>query len=254
MPRQRRLEIGNPHQVPLYTPMPPIAHSGTVASQKEPWGSLACHVVTAHSLHTGAGMGARDKPHHSQPFAGCGDSQHHNLHSTAAPARRAKCGGMQMEASGSKRRTDHQGHTERQGETQLTKPADAALTTQGVFSRGEACAAVLLGGLTCSNKPPSSSRVNLATAGCLGSLPGKKTTRESARITLNRCRGQACSSVSTNLHPCEIQTCCDMQGKHVWGCSAPLLQAFQIKSLQHPKPPTLATDKLSLVGHLRGMS
>lgn len=195
-------------------------------------------------------MGARDKSHHTQPKL---SQAAETPNTTTCTALLLQQGEPSAEECRWRPADPKGGQTTREIQNLPAKTKGNVLNTadktfrcsvenyRGVeraaalLSWGEACAAALLGSLTCSNKPPSSSRVNLATAGCLDSLPGKKT-RESACIALNRCRGQACSSVSTNPNPCEYQTCCDMQLKHVWGCSTPLLQAFQSHpgSQSHP--------------------
>lgn len=69
--------------------------------------------------------------------------------------------------------------------------------------------ALIPGALTCSNKICFFSRVDLATAGCLGSLPGKKK------------RGSCCTEKTPRPNvrfsigepdQREYQTCCDLQG------------------------------------------
>lgn len=51
----------------------------------------------------------------------------------------------------------------------------------------------------------------------------------------------------------EYPACCDLQGKHIWCCIAPLIQAPQTKSPGFPKPSPLALGKLSFVRDLRGI-
>lgn len=213
--------------------------------EDERLGSLRCRAVTACSRHAGRG---RERGHGT---AGCTASPlQRPTHRGWAPRRaagRAKRRGMRMEASGCKRRADHQGNTknsqQRQGETfgknlQMQRLEFKGFSASSRIALGfpgsagtKRAPALFLGGSTCSNKTLFFSRVNVATAGCLGSLPGKKNKRSYRSKQMQRPNAEfsICEPDQREYH-----TCCDLQGKHVRGCNAPLIQVFQTKSPQFP--------------------
>lgn len=91
--------------------------------------------------------------------------------------------------------------------------AKPLLLSGSLLSWDQTCACTDSGALTCSNKTCFSSRVDLATAGCLGSLPGKKKK--------NKKRGSCCTEKTPRPNvrfsisepdQNEYQTCCDLQG------------------------------------------
>lgn len=203
-------------------------------------------VRSLHVLGTQDGAGSVGTAPLAAQRAFCRDPQHRGRPPRRA-AGRAKRRGMRMEASGCKRRADHQGNTQnsqqRQGETFGKNLQMQRLELKG-FSASSRIAlgfpgsagtkrapALFLGGSTCSNKTLFFSRVNVATAGCLGSLPGKKNKRSyrSEQMQRPNVEFSICEPDQREYH-----TCCDLQGKHVRGCNTPLVQVFQTKSPWFP--------------------
>lgn len=171
-------------------------------------GSLSRHVVTACSRRAGTGTGARAKQHRAQPKLLQAAETPGIATSTAPPLERGEpsseeCRWRPADPKGGQITREIQ-NLPAKTRRNFLNAADKTfrcdvLRIKGGFSEqphcsrvsllswDKTCARAVSGQLTCSNKTLFFSPVNVATAGCLGSLPGKK---KSAHITLNRCRGQ----------------------------------------------------------------